>query len=387
MDYKRGEKGLKKIELDLAKEADNLQNPKLIPKCIRTKHFILVFILFLIITSFFQWAYVIIQEWAYESITANKTDFICQVNKATNVTDFTNFELILFPLAIEYRICCAIELIIMFCECKYDVNSEHKSSNKETIANNKIWFYVSLIMIIVVVSFIMYQFNNALNDHFEELANTNDNFSYILNDVIENSSRIASEAIEMLISLIVIVVNSIIIFDCKCICKCKCKCECKCECNFVKTICRMKTENKIDFGFLVFVFIFVLAYFVFQCIGLFSIWDHDSTEKVCSNHLICGLFWTSFIAEFLSVLTCAIQILGILKLLNSEYEATWEITVLIFANLLIWILDSLSAKETRTNPFMIRHFEKDWHLIDPIVVPFTIFYYFHASVILIKKIE
>ena len=59
-------------------------------------------------TCFIQWILVIAQESHYESDLDKP-----RTNNKTNITNFSKFELILFPLAIEFRICCGVELGII----------------------------------------------------------------------------------------------------------------------------------------------------------------------------------------------------------------------------------------------------------------------------------
>ena len=84
---------------------------------------------------------------------------------------------------------------------------------------------------------------NTTADYFHELANTTNNFSSILNDDAENSTRIASEGIESFISLIVIIVNLTIIFDCKCKCISYFK-YCNCNCDKCKPNNRYQVDGK-----------------------------------------------------------------------------------------------------------------------------------------------
>jgi hypothetical protein len=122
---------------------------------------------------FIQWIFVIAQESHYElTFDKHKTNNITN-NKANNITDFSNFELILFPLAIEFRICCGVELGIIFSSLFFNEKNKH-NQNKIGIKETTPWIIFSVFTVIIgILTFIMFQFNNAFTNYFDELVINN----------------------------------------------------------------------------------------------------------------------------------------------------------------------------------------------------------------------
>jgi hypothetical protein len=145
-----------------------------------------------------------------------------------------------------------------------------------------------------------------------------------------------------------------------------------------------KSEN-IDLLCLKIVFVgFIFGYLLIQLIGFinFFVKEHNYSILDQEDYLIWSMLILTIFAELLSPAASLYQLLKIQKLVKKR-EKNIELT-LILVNIIIWILDTFSAKDSRTNPFMIRAYGKLWHTIDPIWIPLTIFFNFHASIILIK---
>ena len=107
------------------------------------------------------------------------------------------------------------------------------------------------------------------------------------------------------------------------------------------------------------------------------------------DDLIYGMFGSTIAAETMSAFACFCQLIAIIKLVKYRGQDRVKnsqkfIQFLILINLSIWLFETFSAKDSRTNPFMIRAWGEGWHKIDPVLIPPTIFFYFHSAIILIK---
>ena len=373
----------------------------------------LFFIALLTSTCLNQWIFVIAQESHHESSLAHN-----QSKNDTKIKNYSNFELILFPLAIEFRICCAVELAIIFSRIYYKKKEKvrpteisHDSGNKKQ--SGPCLIFLAFFILLILFSFIMFQFNNAFEDYFSELVintsstDTIKSITNIIHNDVEKYSVIFSEIIQSILSIICILLY----------CKCKCKRPIDGESirlitngdpdkgeNLITNVDPDKDENlitngenvcqkirnyfekpeNIDLFCLFFVFAAIVAYFVIQIAGFSMFFKDECKSNLLKDEdaLIKTMLAFTMSAELLSPIASVIQIFKIWKLVKKQ-EKNIELP-LILINLSIWIFDTFSAKDSRTNPFMIRGWGEPWHNIDPILIPLTIFFNFHATVILIK---
>ena len=331
------------------------------------RNLIKIIILVLISSSLVQFVLAIAQENNYEaSQSQNPECFNASTNQTDIFTNFDNFSLILFPFAIEFRVCCCIELVIIFLTFENDHVVDEIGGLRNFTINRKLFFPLTLFLIIIV-GYILFEFNNLKLNNFEQLAHSSIPITNITT-TLEQGVILTSEIIQFLLTLILGIITVISLF--------RIGLPFFSIRNDINLFKEKSLEDKIDFGSLCVAWLIgICGYFIIQMIGLLG---HSAHELNKEGELIKWTWGITLAVELITPLVTLFQLLQELR--NNVCD-----TSLLMLNFSLWLFHTFSAKESRTNPFMIRAFGEKWHLLDPIFIPLAIFFHFHLFVIMVKK--
>ena len=317
-----------------------------------------------------QWLFIIFQEIYHEKknnyFFANRT--ICSVN-TSSLNSFSEVERFLFPLGIEFRISCFIELFfislskrrsenllikIFFNNTKtqrhtkasQEINQEETAANNENSRFGHLTIIVSMLISIIIVSVsivvIFFQDNNI---------GRNSNLVIAISEICETVFMVTSSI--YIIFLLLKMHNS--------------------------HIHKMTNDKKIDFIFLFISQIALIIFCLLASLGsIKSVWTND---RVISNYVLYLVLTRSITALIQSILqSICIWIIRYKIVLDKSY-----IKILILLNFGIWLFDTFSAIKYETSIIQRDVYGRSgWEILSTIFIPLSIFYRLHSAIVLIK---
>ena len=350
-----------------------------------------VFIGSLSICCLSQWLFIIFQEiyherknvWFQNRTTCNES--------ATLLNSFTEVERFLYPLGIEFRISCFIELFfislskrrsgnvlvkiffnntkihgnqrIFYQEINHSGNESVEERNENASEKSKkskfdnFFMVTSMLISIIIVSI------SVVVIFFQ-----NNNFRKNSNLVIAISEL--CETVFMITSIIYIVFLLVKMHSRNMLAS-----------QIISTNHKMSNDKKIDFIFLFLSQISLLIFCLLASLGSIKSFWMDAKEKEMSNYVIYLIITSSITSLIQSILqSIYIWIIRYKIVLNKSY-----IKILILLNFGIWLFDTFSAIKFVISNIQIRVYGKPgWEILSTIFIPLSLFYRLHSAIVLIK---
>jgi hypothetical protein len=364
------------------------------------------------ITCLLQWLLLLFQEIDQDE---RKYDS-CIVNNSQGDRDsFKKVEPFLYPLGVEFRFACFIELLIIS-EC-------HLTDIEELLPKccgrlvKALSFFVWIIPIIVLVivwivmrivlaivwifTYIVLPVIFCIKLIFSEFpccqktdgctGNKCRNLLFILvpacgfslvscsmviiffqeiNESYDNNVRtLISESCEIILAVIILIHTILSFGDVR---------EQKMGIKDILNIKSLQHEFKIDFFFLLLANVFLWVYSILTL--------HGSVCYSPTNGLLSAIKVTTMIASVIPIIQSTLQLAVILNLSKKQAEVlkTIEVTInmWIILSFSIWLFDTFSAKEYHTNRIQEHAYgEKGWEKLRVIFIPMAIFYRFHSCIV------
>ena len=358
------------------------------------------FIGYLSILCLIQWVFIILQE-IFNERDLNDAKTTSYRLTTLNLTSFKNYELFLYPLGIEFRICCFIELLFLFlssfvwvydkyyisnvphnshedsqivplCESKI-LNTMLRQSNSYTTKHSE--FFLLLAFSIFLFSFsiivVLFQYNNILTNI----------------DVVTISHEICV-LIVMLFMLIIFLfpITSVTNESNETIAR---NFQFIMQPNTSKSIAsqmmyfnKCEIMKKIDFVFLYISIVFLIVHCSFTICGDIIIIS-ENTENYRQRKIDLNV-----LTLITSLLTCVQGIVQIKKMSNFKNKGNLNkkfMNIAILMNLTVWMLETFSDKDVNKSQIQIKSFGVNaFENFSPIFLPLAKFFRFHSCIVLIK---
>lgn len=323
-----------------------------------------------------QFAYTVGQE-LYEKNQVREPG----LNFAGRFIDSSNYQFIFYPLAIEFCSFCFVELLLSLFNnnhySDYHIEDDNNDYDRDRIINeeNKKPIRASLnllrlslafmILFAVIFCYIIAEYNNV-SAHIQDLRNSSISISKIFTQD-ELNFITASESIELILNVLSLVISFLICF------------------NIIfsrlwstsgQVLVKLYNHAWIDYCYFILSLLFLCIYTFFELNGLFKV----AVDTAHMNQIRRLTEAASFFQFFSGLM----QSLAVYMALRCKRNGRF-VYLLMVLNLAMWLFNTFSAKEARTNPFLIRWYGTDWAYVDAITIPMSIFFRFHTFVILIKK--
>ena len=363
-----------------------------------------IFIFYLLLSFLIQWCYIILQQ-VYED------DMSCLTNSTLNttITSFETYEPILFPLAIEFRIFCFIEIVnLYFCiekingvtevttldqdvgESQSDdeiviVERRQQQDSSQATPNDfySIPIMFGIFLMSCTIGFIFFQ-----NDNFDGKSNnslilvTNEFFEVIILFVgiilliflLKNVLRMKNSRVSLKNSIMLVLWP----FH---------KSRFQKNIGFCKQFSVWKRndfatiEAKIDLFILN---VSCLTLVVYSGLSISSLTEFingslSSTDTIKQTGKILGI-----VTLCILLIDVILQTLLIGFMLHNQNQARLKlkklIQFLVLLNFILWLIDTFSAKKYFSNAYETSM----WKIMGPMLIPVSLFYRIQSCVVLIK---
>ena len=359
---------------------------------------------YLCAVSLGQWVLSVTQE--YIENKRNKGESMqCNVTeKMTDYKDFAADRPYLYPLAIEFRMCCLVELL-SFITHSWDKHKANNQNNDKDVPFSKsrpkqhdtinrrcfpcFTFLIALfafLIIVISIGFIMFQ-NNNISNHDVEILYENRSLS-VLNKP-QKYIIMWSAIIDIVLQILELFISFILFISTLKFALYSSKKENIETSEGSSSICsrvciKLSWENKLDLSFLIFSYVFVFIFCSVEFHGL----NKTLHEIIVKSILLDKHIWrTTLCLSIIPILADLLQILFIFSCLlfqSKKKEFEKLILFMMMLNIVVWSFDTFSSKEFVRNPLMIISFQYKWETIDAILSPPAIFFHFHLFVMLVK---
>lgn len=336
-----------------------------------------------------QWLQILLQE-VYED---EKKQDSCISTEDQDFKSFNEITPYLYPLGLEFRLACFIELLIIserFLDEEKNLN--HNLVDRLETARNPIWQKVSncwkcvpsfpicctktqvrlkkinkvlaktlvpasgILLVTFSIAIVMFEeFNNNSTSHLTA------SISYNKADLTTLISKICEVILAGLISI-----HSIYSLGKLC----------KAENNqaSASTDKGVNIKFKIDFVCLLIASVFLWAYCAITFVGSVSSYPKDNLTKHIKGLAVA--------ASIIPIIQSIIQLISIWKVRQCRKILTEGINDMwIILSFAIWILDTFSAKEYNRNQIQSDFYGNSWDVLAPIFIPIAIFFRFHSCII------
>jgi hypothetical protein len=340
----------------------------------RSRSWLKWFIGYLSVLCLIQWILIILQE-----IFQERGFYHLQVTTYhlanTNLTSFHNYEPFLYPLGIEFRICCFIELLYLFLSSfcwvynKYYLTNfspnpqilpkvQHEGKNHR--AKNSIFFILMVLSILLFsmsILIMLFQYNNL---------ETNSEFVILLHEIVE----------------LTVVVFMLVIFFVP-------RPSGREFMRFTQRLGNVGTQmehynkceimRKIDFLFLYISFVFLMIYYLLTIVGDVILFLRESKNVSADVNIL------TFFTSVLTILQAGIQLKQMCKF-GTKYNMNKKfMNIAILMNLTVWLLDTFSDKKLAKSLVQINSYGlKTFDQFSPVLMPLAIFFRFHSCIVLVK---
>jgi hypothetical protein len=350
-----------------------------------------------------QWIFIILQEIFNErDLDDSKTTSYRLIS--INLTSFKNYESFLYPLGIEFRICCFIELLFLFlssfvwvcgrycisntprnshedsqivslCESKI-LNTMLRQSNRHNNKHSEIFLLLALSIFLFSFSIIvvLFQYNNKVtNNEIVTVSHAICLLTVMLFMLIVFMFPIScvknesDESDETIIKKFQFIMQSNASKSMKRQMMCFNKCE---------------IMKKIDFIFLYISFLFLIVHCSFTICGDIIVIS-EKNENYRERQIDLNVF--TIVTSLLTSFQAIMQVKKMSSFKNKGNLNKKLMNIAILMNLTVWMLETFSDKDFNKRHIKIKSFGVDaFENFSPIFLPLAKFFRFHSCIILIK---
>jgi hypothetical protein len=366
-----------------------------------------LFLVYLSLSFITQWCYIVLQE-----VYVDNGCISYNASVSNNLTSFETYEPILYPLAVEFRIYCFIEILYLyFCikkihsaicqqsrkssvdqEIESDSEDEvildvYESSDHQTLDLSNIPIMFGIFLMSCTIGFIFFQDAN-----FES---RNNNLVLITNELFE--VLILFVCIILLIILLKrflkmdnprINFQNSLLLSLWPLHRFRDKKNPNQNCQYFKFLFSIWKNNdlvtieaKIDLLTLNFSCLSLVLYSVLSIASLIE-FINGSTSYTDNTKRVAKILALTTLLVLLVQVIVQIFVVGFMLYNQSYCRAMFRklIQFLILLNFVLWLVDTFSAKKYFTNSTESRM----WKIMGPLLIPLSILYRFQSCVILIK---